>query len=119
MIRPLIVAGVALLVAACGGGEKKTHYTYAKSVGCFKRLGLTQVMDQRNNAVRITGGQSKIFDILFLPSGAQAEAYTKRFNVPSGGLLRTKGNVIVYGHLTGPGPDISADDIDRVEACLA
>jgi hypothetical protein len=112
-------AGLVLVVSACGGGEKNTHYTYANSVGCFKGLGLTQVMDRKNNAVRITSGQSKIFDVLFLPSGAQAEAYTKRFNVPGSGILRAKGNVMVYGHLLGPGPDISDDDIDRVEECLA
>ena len=30
-----------------------------------------------------------------------------------------EGNVIVYGHQTGNGPDVSADDMDEVEKCLA
>ena len=55
----------------------------------------------RANAVRVTDG-TKFFDVLFLPSGASADAYAKRFNVPSG-ILHTQGNAIVYGHQTGGG----------------
>jgi hypothetical protein len=117
VIRLLFGASLILLVVACGG-EKKTHYTYAGSVGCFKGIGITQLIGKGQNAVRITSGPSKTFDILFLPSGAQAEAYTKRFKVPNG-ILHTKGNVIVYGHQTGPGQEVSSDDMDRVEECLA
>jgi hypothetical protein len=42
-----------------------------------------------------------------------------------GGLLLGTGGVlllavvIVYGHQTGNGPDVSADDMDEVEKCLA
>ncbi|HEY3051538.1 MAG TPA: hypothetical protein VGJ40_07415 [Gaiellaceae bacterium] len=114
--RLLLGAGLVLLAVACG--EEKTHYTYAKSISCFKDVGKTRIMGRGQNAVRITAGQTKTFDILFLPSGAQAKAYTKQFNVPNG-ILRTKGNVIVYGHQTGTGPQVSGDEMDEVEKCLA
>jgi hypothetical protein len=114
--RLLLGAGLVLLVVACG--EDKAHYTYAKSIGCFKGVGKTRAVGRGQSAVRITVGQKKTFDILFLPSGSQAKTYVKQFNVPNG-ILHTKGNVIVYGHQTGNGPQVSADDMDEVEKCLA
>jgi hypothetical protein len=114
--RLLLGAGLVLLAVACG--EEKAHYTYPKSIGCFKGVGTTQVMGRGQTAVRITAGQEKTFDILFLPSGQQAKNYVKRFDVPNG-ILHTKGNVIVYGHQTGKGPEVSDDEMNEVEQCLA
>jgi hypothetical protein len=114
--RLLLGAGVVLLVAACG--DEKTHYTYAKSVDCFRGIGRTQLVSGGQSAARITAGKTKTFDLLFLPSGSQAKAYVKRFKVPNG-ILDTKGNVIIYGHQTGVGPEVSADEMSEVEKCLA
>ncbi len=112
----LLGAGVVLLLAvACG--EDKTHYSYAKSIGCLKGVGKTQTSGRGQTALRVTDG-TKIYDLLFLPSGASADAYTKRFKVPRG-ILQTKGNVIVYGHQTGVGPEVSTDEMDTIEKCLA
>ena len=119
MIRLLLGAGVVLLATACGGNEK-TQYSYSKSVDCFRGVGKTQLVGRGQAAARITAGDTKSFEILFLPSGAQAEAYTKQFHPPNG-MLDTKGNVIIYGHRIGAGvgPDVSADEMDEVEKCLA
>ena len=112
----LLGAGVVLLLAvACG--EDKTHYSYAKSIGCLKGVGNTQTSVRGQTALRVTDW-TKIYDRLFLPSGASADAYTKRFKVPRG-ILQTKGNVIVYGHQTGVGPEVSTDEMDTIEKCLA
>jgi hypothetical protein len=114
--RLFLGAGLVLLAVGCG--EDKTHYTYSKSIGCFRGVGETQVTGRGQTAVRITADQKKTFDILFLPSGQQAKNYVKRFDVPNG-ILHTKGNVIVYGHQTGNGPEVSDDEMDEVEQCLA
>ena len=116
-MRGLLFVGVGLLVLAAACGEEKTHFTYAASRDCLQGIGKTSVTGRAETVVRITSGQ-KIFDLLFLPSGARAEAYTKRFNVPSG-ILHTKGNVIVYGHHSGVGPEVSTDEMNKVEKCLA
>jgi hypothetical protein len=116
--RLLLGVGLVLFAVACGE-DKATHYTYADSIGCFRGVGKTRVMGRGQNAVRITADQKKTFDILFLPSGQQAENYVKRFDVPNG-ILHTKGNVIVYGHQTGNnGPEVTDDEMDEVEKCLA
>jgi hypothetical protein len=113
----LLGAGlVVLLAVACG--EDKTHYSYADSVGCLKGVGKTETSGRGQTSVRVTTDDSKTFDLLFLPSGQPAKNYTERFNVTTG-ILHTKGNVIVYGHQTGDGPDVSVDDMDEVEKCLA
>jgi hypothetical protein len=112
----LLGAGLVLLAVACG--EEKTQYSYAKSVGCLKDVGETRLVGRGQTAARITTDQTKTFDLLFLPSGQPAKNYAKRLNVTNG-ILHTKGNVIVYGHQTGNGPDVSADDMDEVEKCLA
>jgi len=114
--RLLLGAGLVAVLAGCGDGE--THYTYGKSIGCFKQVGKTQVMGTQSNAVRITADGRKAFDVLFLPSGSQAKTYVKRFKVPNG-VLHTKGNAIVYGHQTGNGPEVTGDEMERVEKCLA
>ncbi len=109
-------AGLVLLLAvACG--EDKAHYSYADSIGCLKGVGKAETSGRGQTAVRVTTDDSKTFDLLFLPSGQQAKNYTKRFDVPTG-ILHTKGNVIVYGHQTGNGGDVSTDDMDEVEKCL-
>jgi hypothetical protein len=113
----LLGAGVVLLLAvACG--EDKAQYSYADSIGCLKGVGKTESSGRGQTAVRVTTDDSKTFDLLFLPSGQPAKNYAKRLNVTNG-ILHTKGNVIVYGHQTGNGPDVSADDMDEVEQCLA
>ena len=112
----LLGAGFVLILAvACG--EDKAHYSYAKSIGCLKGVGKTQTSGRGQTVVRVTDG-TKIFDLLFLPGGASAKAYTDRFKVRRG-ILHTKGNVIVYGHQTGVGPEVSTDEMDTVEQCLA
>jgi hypothetical protein len=115
--RLLLGAGIVAVLAGCGDEER--HYTYAQSIDCFKDVGKTQVMGSQTSAVRITADQMKAFDVLFLPSGARAKNYVKQFKVPNG-ILHTKGNAIVYGHQTGQGgPEVSDDDMKRVEKCLA
>jgi hypothetical protein len=118
VIRLLLGAGVILVVAACGGKEK-TQFSYAKSADCFRDLGKTQVVGKGQTTVRISTN-TKIFELLFLPSGAQAEAYTKQFKAPNG-RLATKGNVIIYGHRNASsiGPDVSEDEMNEVKDCLA
>ena len=116
-MRALAFVGLGLVVLAAACGEDKTQYSYSKSSGCLKGVGKTTVTGRGQTVVRVTDG-TKIFDLLFLPSGARAEAYTKRFKVPSG-ILHTKGNVIVYGHHTGVGPEVTTDEMDKVEKCLA
>ncbi len=112
----LLGAGVVLLLAvACG--EDKTQYSYTKSVGCLKGVGKTETSGRGQTAVRVTTNDSKTFDLLFLPNGQPAKNYAKRLNVTNG-ILHTKGNVIVYGHQTGNGPDVTTDDMDEVENCL-
>jgi hypothetical protein len=115
--RLLLGAGIVLLVAACG--KEKTQYSYAKSADCFRDLGKTQVVGKGKTAARISTN-TKVFDLLFLPSGEQAAAYTKQFH-PPGGMLDTKGNVIIYGHRNSSsvGPDVSEDEMNEVEDCLA
>ena len=114
--RLVLGAGVAVALAGCGGNE--THYTYGKSIDCFKDVGKTQVLGTENNAVRISGDGGKAYDVLFLPSGSQAKSYVKKFKIPNG-VLRTKGNAIVYGHQIGTGPAVSEDEVKEVEKCLA
>jgi hypothetical protein len=116
-VRALVFVGLGLVVLAVACGEDKTQYSYSKSSDCLKGVGKTAVTGRGQTVVRVTDG-TKIFDLLFLPSGARAEAYTKRFKVPSG-ILHTKGNVIVYGHHTGVGPEVTTDEMDKVEECLA
>ena len=116
-MRALVFVGLGLVVLAVACGEDKTQYSYSKSSDCLKGVGKTAVTGRGQTVVRVTDG-TKIFDLLFLPSGARAEAYTKRFKVPSG-ILHTKGNVIVYGHHTGVGPEVTTDEMDKVEECLA
>jgi len=118
VIRLLLGAGVLMLVAACGS-EKKTHFSYAKSADCFRGIGKTQLVGKGQTAVRIST-EDKVYELLFLPSGAQADAYTKRFRAPNG-RLGTDGNVIIYGHRTssGVGPDVSSDELNEVKKCLA
>ena len=116
-MRALLFVGLGLVVLAVACGEDKTQYSYSKSSDCLKGVGKTAVNGRGQTVVRVTDG-TKIFDLLFLPSGARAEAYTKRFKVPSG-ILHTKGNVIVYGHHTGVGPEVTTDEMDKVEKCLA
>ena len=118
MIRVLLVVGVILVVAACGGKEK-TQFSYAKSADCFRGIGKTQLVGKGQTAVRIAT-DTKIFELLFLPSGARAEAYTKQFKAPNG-RLATKGNVIIYGHRNASsiGPDVSEDEMNKVKDCLA
>ena len=116
-MRAQLFVGVGLVVLAMACGEEKTQYSYSKSSDCLKGVGQNAVTGRGQTVVRVTDGQ-KIFDLLFLPSGARAEAYTKRFKVPSG-ILHTKGNVIVYGHHTGVGPEVTTDEMDRLEKCLA
>jgi len=106
---------VLILAVACG--EDKTHYSYAKSIGCLKGVGKAETSGRGQTVVRGTQG-TKIFDFLFLPSGASADAYTKKFKVPRG-ILHTQGNVIVYGHQSGVGPEVTTDEMSTVEKCLA
>ena len=119
MIRLVLGAGLLLLVAACGGKEK-TQYSYAKSVDCFRGLGKTQKLLTRGQTAAHIETKTKNFEVLFLPSGAQAAAYTKQFTAPNG-RLATKGNVIIFGHRNASsiGPDVSADEMNEVEDCLA
>ena len=116
-MRALLLVGLGLVVLAVACGESNTKYSYSKSSDCLKSVGQTAVTGRGQTVVRVTNGQ-KIYDLLFLPSGARAEAYTKRFKVPSG-ILHTKGNVIVYGHHSGVGPEVTTDEMDKVEKCLA
>jgi hypothetical protein len=116
-VRGLLFVGLGLVVLAVACGEDKTQYSYPKSSECLKGVGKTAATGRGQTAVRVTAG-TKFFDLLFLPSGASADAYTKRFKVPNG-ILHTQGNVIVYGHQTGVGPEVTTDEMDKVEKCLA
>jgi hypothetical protein len=113
VIRLLLLVGLLLLATACGNKEK-TQFTYAASVDCFRGLGKTQLVGKGQTAAHIET-DTKVFELLFLPSGAQASAYTKRFK------LDTKGNVIIYGHRNSSsiGPDVSEDEMNEVKKCLA
>jgi len=113
--RVLLGTGIAVVLTGCGG---KSHYTYAKSSDCFKTIGKTQVLGTATEAVRITGDGGKTFDVLFLPSGSKAKTYAKQLDVKTG-VLKTKGNAIVYGHQTGTGPEVEEADMKEVEKCLA
>jgi hypothetical protein len=119
VIRLLLGAGVLLLVAACGG-EKKTHFSYAKSADCLRGIGKTQLVGGKGQTAARISTDDKVYELLFLPSGAQAEAYTKQFTAPNG-RLGTDGNVIIFGHRTnaGVGPDVSSDELNEVKKCLA
>jgi hypothetical protein len=116
--RLLLGAGLAVVLTGCG--EDKTHYTYASSVDCFSDIGKTQTVGGAGagQAARITADGGKTYDVFFLPSGSQAKSYVKKFKVPNG-VLRTKGNAIVYGHQTGTGPAVEESDVEQVEKCLA
>jgi hypothetical protein len=118
-VRPslAVVAGgaCATLLTGCGN---TTHYTYAKSIDCLNGLGTTQVSGAQVSALRLIVARTKAFDVLFLPSGQEAKNYTKKFKPPRG-ILHTKGNAIVYGHQVGNGPDVTADEMSKVEKCLA
>jgi hypothetical protein len=116
-VRGMVFVGLGIVVLAVACGEDKTHYSYPKSSDCLQGVGKTTVTGRGQTVVRVTDG-TKIFDLLFLPSGARAKAYTKRFKVPRG-ILHTKGNVIVYGHQTGAGPEVTTDEMDTVEKCVA
>jgi hypothetical protein len=116
-VRALLFVGLGLVVLAAACGEEKSEFSYSQSRDCLQGIGKTTVSGRGQTVVRVTSG-TKIYDLLFLPSGARAEAYTKRFKVPSG-ILHTKGNVIVYGHHTGVGPEVTTDEMDKVEKCLA
>jgi hypothetical protein len=118
VIRLLLLVGLLLLATACGNKEK-TQFTYAASVDCFRGLGKTQLVGKGQTAAHIET-DTKVFELLFLPSGAQASAYTKRFKAPNG-RLDTKGNVIIYGHRNSSsiGPDVSEDEMNEVKKCLA
>jgi len=119
VIRLLLGAGLLLLVVACGGKEK-TQYSYAKAVDCFRGLGKTQKLVNKGQTAAHIETKTKAFEILFLPSGAQASAYAKQLKAPSG-RLATKGNVIIFGHRNSSsiGPDVSADEMNKVKDCLA
>ena len=120
MIRLLLGAGILLLVVACGGKEKN-QFTYAKSADCFRGLGKTQKITTRGQTAAHIETKTKVFEVLFLPSGSNASAYTKNFaNAPSG-RLGTKGNAIIYGHRnsTSIGPDVSVAEMNKVMDCLA
>ena len=56
--------------------------------------------------------------MLFLPSGSKAKSYAKQLDVTTG-VLKTKGNAIVYGHQTGTGSAVVENDLKQVENCLA
>jgi hypothetical protein len=116
--RLLLGAGIAVVLTGCG--EDKTHYTYGSSSDCFKDIGKTQTVGDATagQAVRISAGDGKTYDVFFLPSGSNAKSYAKRLDVKTG-ILQTKGNAIVYGHQTGTGPAVEDDDVKRVEECLA
>ena len=113
---PFVALGLVVLAVACG--EDKAQYSYTDSIGCLKGVGKTESSGRGQTAVRVTTNDSKTFDLLFLPSGQPAKNYAKRLNVTNG-ILHTKGNVIVYGHQTGNGADVTGDDMDEVENCLA
>ena len=115
--RLLLGAGVVAVLAGCGGDDE-TRYTYSSSSDCFKEIGKTQVVGKTTNAVRISADDGKIYDVLFLPSGAKAKSYVKQLDVKTG-VLEAKGNAIVYGHQTGTGPAVEKDDVKEVEKCLA
>jgi hypothetical protein len=119
VIRLLLGAGVILLVTACGGKEN-THFTFAKSADCLRGIGKTRLVGGKGQTAAHVSTGGKVYELLFLPSGAQAAAYTKKFRAPNG-RLGTKGNVIIYGHRTGGsvGPDVSSDDLNKVKDCLA
>ena len=120
MIRLLLGAGIVLLVVACGNKEK-SQYSYAKSVDCFRGLGKTRkLVTQGQTAVHIET-KTKNFEILFLPSGAQASAYAKQLGNAPSGRLSTKGNVIIFGHRNSSsiGPDVSQNEMNQVKDCLA
>ena len=116
-MRGMLFMGFGLVALAVACGESNTKYSYPKSSDCLKSVGKTTVTGRGQTVVRVTDG-TKFFDLLFLPNGASADAYTKRFKVPSG-ILHTQGNVIVYGHQTGVGPEVTTDEMDTVEKCLA
>jgi len=107
-----------MLLSGCGGGS--AHYSYAKSADCFKDIGKTRTVGAATagQAVRIRADGGKTYDVLFLPSGSQAKNYAKRLDVKTG-VLKTKGNAIVYGHQTGTGPAVEEQDVKEVEKCLA
>ena len=116
--RLLLGAGIAVVLTGCG--DEKTHYTYGASSDCFKNIGKTQTVGDATagQAVRISADGGKTYDIFFLPSGSQAKSYAERLDVKTG-ILKTKGNAIVYGHQTGTGPAVEEDDVKQVEKCLA
>ena len=116
-MRGLLFMSFGLVALAVACGESNTKYSYPKSSDCLKSVGKTTVTGRGQTVVRVTDG-TRFFDLLFLPSGASAEAYTKKFKVPNG-ILHTQGNVIVYGHQTGVGPEVTTDEMDKVEKCLA
>jgi hypothetical protein len=113
-----LLFGMCLAVTAAGCGGGNTKFTYAKSSDCFNDIGKTRVVGTDDRAVRISADGGKTFDVLFLPSGSQAKNYAKRLDVKTG-VLKTKGNAIVYGHQTGTGPAVEEDDVKQVEKCLA
>ena len=116
--RILIGAGIVVVLAGCGDG--KTHYTYENSSACFKKIGNTRVVGVTTSgrAVRISDDGGKTYDVLFLPSGSKAKSYAKQLDVTTG-VLKTKGNAIVYGHQTGTGSAVVENDLKQVENCLA
>ena len=118
--RVLLGAGIVVVLAGCG--DDTTHYTYANSSDCFKKIGKTQVVGNDSSsagqAVRISDDGGKTYDVLFLPSGSKAKSFVKQLDVKTG-VLHTKGNTIVYGHQTGTGTAVEEDDLKQVEKCLA
>ena len=126
MTRTLLLCGAVVMLAGCGGEAK--HYTLAKSRACLDRVGAGAPAGPKNMYVSpeiASGGvsavmldRSKMVEVLFMSSPKGARAYVDRGWPP--GVVHTKANAIVWGQQTAVGgPQVSDDELAKVEDCLA
>jgi hypothetical protein len=119
---PLLAGvGVALVAAGCGdSNSSEKHYTAAKSLSCFSKIGATSPLAPGGKAVRIAIDRTKTIDVIFLANMEKAQEYANSLSGQPNGFLEGKENAVVFGHGVDPNvPTVTEEEMARVEDCLA